>query len=66
MAKFKNKTTGVILSTENKLVIEQLTKSKDYAPYKKGAASSKPADSNPVQPEAAADSKDTEEENGEQ
>ena len=66
MAKFKHKTNGVILTTENKFVIEQLTKSPYYAPYKKGAGSSKPAESKPAQPEAAADGEDTAGENEEQ
>lgn len=59
MAKFKNKNTGVILTTENKFVVEQLTKSPDYAPYKKGAGSSKPAESKPAQSEEATDGEDT-------
>lgn len=34
MASFKNKETGVILSTENKEVIEQLKKNPAYVSYK--------------------------------
>lgn len=49
MASFKNKTTGVILSTENKEVIEQLKKNPDYvsckAPKTAKTAAEPPADS---------------------
>ncbi len=34
MAKFKNKETGVILTTKNPFVIEQLKKSEDYKEVK--------------------------------
>ena len=34
MASFKNKATGVILTTENKEVIEQLKKNPDYVSCK--------------------------------
>ena len=39
MASFKNKTTGVILTTENKEVIEQLKKNPDYVSCKSPKAS---------------------------
>ena len=42
MASFKNKATGVILTTENKEVIEQLKKNPDYVSCKAPKAA-KPA-----------------------
>ena len=53
MAQFKNKTNGVILTTENKTVIEQLKKNPDYAPYKKPGK--KNPDDKQEQPEAGAE-----------
>ena len=47
MAKFKNKNTGVILTTNNKLVTEQLKKNPDYAEVKRKGAGEAKADSAP-------------------
>ena len=66
MAKFKNKNTGVILTTENEFVIKQLSKNPDYAPYKKGAGTPKNAENKSAQSDVTAEIESSTLENEEQ